>query len=115
MNNLTVEEEKFKKLLDKLDFKGLAKAYAESDIEWNADNWEDFVTHIQKEATKDCDEALDQMNEAYNDMKVEDRKLAIKEVIDEINNWSLDYPKHSHNDLETKLSQLRKKYKLNDK
>lgn len=42
-----------KKALDTMDFKGLAKAYQESQTSWNARNWKNFVEEIKARQKKE--------------------------------------------------------------
>lgn len=40
--------EKVKQLIDKLDFRGLAEAFRERDIDWHEQEWKEFIELIQK-------------------------------------------------------------------
>ncbi len=51
-------EEKMKEFISKNDWKGLAKAFQEGNIEWHAKEWESFIQSIREKSRKERDEEL---------------------------------------------------------
>jgi len=67
------------KLIQAYDFKGLARAFQEGDIQWHAKEWEEFIREIKLAGAKEMYEAvkLDDFidDPGYNEAatKVDDR------------------------------------------
>lgn len=52
MNLSKVKEKEILKFVNKMDWSGLAKAYEDAQLSWNATNWKNFVDEIRKQTRK---------------------------------------------------------------
>ena len=48
-----IGEKQVLEFIERLDWKGLSKAYQESQEAWNAENWRNFVEEIKREGRKE--------------------------------------------------------------
>ena len=50
--------EEIKNLMEKMDWRGIAKAFAEGNLDWHAEEWKNFIEEIRRAENKKTTQAI---------------------------------------------------------
>ncbi len=62
------KDKEIHEFLESKDWRGLAEAFAEGDMQWHANEWKEFVTGVEGRAIRRCDKVYkDKLEKAVSD------------------------------------------------
>ena len=71
--------EEIKNLMEKMDWRGIAKAFAEGNLDWHAEEWKNFIEQIKANAYA---EATKDWAERKKEAQQQERQAIVKELGD---------------------------------